>query len=224
MKRLSSAILAVFLPLTAYSESDTVSGQYYLVNQMETASQMLLSPDHTFQWWMAIGAADYRANGTWRRDGDHVIIETEKTPALTGSPKLIPFNAEQANRILNPMHHWQVTVAVKNIGGVPDLQVIFEDESGHQYQDITNHFGEALVSAPDQAQWRKVGIRHQQDSNDYTWFNLSDLHPVETSIAFWVEDKQWAMKQLFDKMVFINGDDQLTSVKDGMVYIKKTDK
>ncbi len=224
MKTLSILTLTLFcLPFTSGAEDSDIAGHYYLVNQMETASQLLLKPDHTFMWWLAIGNADYRANGTWRKEGDKVIIETEQTPALTGSPKLIPFDADEAERILNPMNRWQVIVAVKKVGGVADLDVVFEDNQGQRYQDTTNHRGEALAPVPEQGEWTRVGIRHQNDQHDYTWFALKDLHPIGTSIAFWVKEKEWAMKQPFTSMTLIIAKDMLTSTPDNMVYRKKTD-
>ena len=159
----------------AFAEDTTVAGHYYLTNKMETASQLLLKPDHTFQWWPAVGSAEYRANGTWRTQGEQVIIETEKSTPLSGSPKFVPFNAEEVGRLRSPVNLWQVAVAVKNVGGVPDLDVVFETTGGQRYQSKTNQQGIALADIPPQETWARVGLRHQDDRHDYTWFTLADL-------------------------------------------------
>src|SRR5215472_6511823 len=53
-----------------------VSGHYYLQGVMEVGSELLLKPDGTFEYMLAYGAADYFAKGTWKRDGNSVILHS----------------------------------------------------------------------------------------------------------------------------------------------------
>lgn len=52
-------------------------GHYYLSGVMETGSELLLSADGTFQWYMSYGAVDQTAHGAWGRDGGAIILVPE---------------------------------------------------------------------------------------------------------------------------------------------------
>lgn len=56
--------------------ADDVAGRYVLHGVMETASELRLAPDGTFEFALIYGAADYWSKGTWQRDGDAVVLTT----------------------------------------------------------------------------------------------------------------------------------------------------
>src|SRR5215469_9396648 len=75
--------VAMFLPLFVGAVSlstpalaQDVSGHYVLQGVMEVGSELMLKPDGTFEYMLAYGAADYWAKGTWKRDGDSVILHS----------------------------------------------------------------------------------------------------------------------------------------------------
>lgn len=77
-RRLWPALAAATLPLAApaHAEADKdVVGHYYLQGVRETGSELLLMPDGRFQWYLAYGAVDQNAEGTWSRKKDVVTLK-----------------------------------------------------------------------------------------------------------------------------------------------------
>jgi len=74
-----------------------VAGHYVLQGVMEVGSELLLKPDGSFEFMLAYGAADYWAKGTWKHDGDGVVLQSagkEEAPfrmlrSEAGKPGLI---------------------------------------------------------------------------------------------------------------------------------------
>src|SRR6266852_1802364 len=70
-------VLVCWLALAAcVLAADNVAGHYVLRGVREVGSELLLKPDGTFQYMLAYGAADYQAEGSWKRDGDAVLLKT----------------------------------------------------------------------------------------------------------------------------------------------------
>jgi hypothetical protein len=65
-------VLLVAWPMRA----GDVAGHYYLQNVHEVGSELLLKPDGNFEFMLAYGAADYHAQGAWRRDNDSVVLNS----------------------------------------------------------------------------------------------------------------------------------------------------
>ena len=66
------------VPASAPVPSDAeLSGHYYLDGVMETGSELLLRPDGRFQWYFSYGALDLDAEGSWQREGAHVLLLPE---------------------------------------------------------------------------------------------------------------------------------------------------
>jgi hypothetical protein len=68
-------VIAGFLTL-ALAYGAEIAGRYTLQGVMEVGSELLLKPGGSFEYMLAYGAADYWAKGTWRRDGDVVVLTT----------------------------------------------------------------------------------------------------------------------------------------------------
>jgi hypothetical protein len=70
-------VLAFLLAMVAVAvQAQDVAGHYVLQGVMEVGSELLLKPDGTFEYMLAYGAADYWAKGSWKRDGDSVILHS----------------------------------------------------------------------------------------------------------------------------------------------------
>lgn len=67
--------LLVFLSAFAACGQD-LAGSYVLHGQMEMGSELTLKPDGKFEFMLAYGAADYWAKGTWKRDGNTVVLHS----------------------------------------------------------------------------------------------------------------------------------------------------
>jgi len=68
-------VVAVALAGAAFA-ADSPAGHYVLRGVMEVGSELVLRPDGTFQYMLAYGAADYEATGTWKAEGDAVVLTT----------------------------------------------------------------------------------------------------------------------------------------------------
>jgi hypothetical protein len=111
-----------------------IGGRYVLENVMEIASELLLLPNHTFDYVLSYGAADYFAKGTWAVDGDFVVLTTTGAPAP-------PFKAVRSEATKTPgVHFW-----VKSANGEPaeDVEVLLQRGQGAA-QAKTNDQGEAV--------------------------------------------------------------------------------
>lgn len=56
------------------------AGAYRLQGQPDIASGLLLSPDGRFEYYLAAGALDSRAQGRWHSDGRVITLNTEPRP------------------------------------------------------------------------------------------------------------------------------------------------
>ena len=61
-----------------------LAGHYYLSGVMETGSELLLRPDGSFEWYLSYGAMDQAAQGSWRVEGDSIVLTT--APVRTDRP------------------------------------------------------------------------------------------------------------------------------------------
>ncbi len=61
----------------AAPDAPALAGHYYLEGVMETGSELLLLPDHRFQWYLSYGAMDLDATGHWSSDGNKVTLTAE---------------------------------------------------------------------------------------------------------------------------------------------------
>jgi len=71
------ATLALLLLFSVPVLAQDAAGHYVLQGVMEVGSELMLKPDGTFEYMLAYGAADYWAKGTWKRDGNSVILHSD---------------------------------------------------------------------------------------------------------------------------------------------------
>ena len=51
------------------------AGHYYLQGVMEVGSELLLEPNGKFKWYLAVGALDQYAEGTWWKNGNCIGLK-----------------------------------------------------------------------------------------------------------------------------------------------------
>ena len=119
---------------------DELAGHYILQGVMEVGSELWLKPDGSFEYMLAYGAADYWAKGTWKRDGNAIILQSsgkEEAPF-----RLLRSEAGKAGRI-------RVWVIGKNGKGVPNIHVQLQT-NGKPIEATTDSEGAAVFpDAPD---------------------------------------------------------------------------
>jgi hypothetical protein len=74
MKAIAITLL-LLLAVPAFAQDP--SGHYVLRGVMEVGSELMLKPDGTFEYMLAYGAADYWAKGTWKHEGNAVILHSD---------------------------------------------------------------------------------------------------------------------------------------------------
>jgi hypothetical protein len=72
-----TVVVALFLLLGIPAFAQNASGHYVLTGVMEVGSELMLKPDGTFEYMLAYGAADYWAKGTWKQEGNSVILHSD---------------------------------------------------------------------------------------------------------------------------------------------------
>src|SRR6516165_11373588 len=75
-KTMKTQLAVVILLVSLAAHAQDAAGHYGLRGVMEVGSELLLKPDGTFEYMLAYGAADYWAKGTWKRDGNSVILHS----------------------------------------------------------------------------------------------------------------------------------------------------
>ena len=56
----------------------SLDGVYQLYGVMEMASAFKFNPDHTFEFYYSYGAVDRQATGTYKLDGNNIILQSDK--------------------------------------------------------------------------------------------------------------------------------------------------
>ena len=62
----------------AQAAQASLAGEYHLDGVMETGSGLLLRDDGSFEWFFTYGALDLGARGTWKREGDNVVLHVDE--------------------------------------------------------------------------------------------------------------------------------------------------
>lgn len=92
MIRAAVLLLAIF---AGTLPAQDLAGAYRVRGVPEMASELLLKPDGTFQYALIYGAADYTAEGKWRRDAATLILNTDP-------PSQPPFRLSHSETVRSP--------------------------------------------------------------------------------------------------------------------------
>jgi hypothetical protein len=99
------------------------SGHYYLQNVREVGSELLLKPDGSFEFMLSYGAADYWGKGTWRGQGNAVVLNS--APDKHAPPfRLLRSAATEAAAI-------HIHVLAPGGQAVPNIEVVLLTEKGN---------------------------------------------------------------------------------------------
>lgn len=77
---------AVVAPAAHAQDASAITGEYCLTGVREVGSCLRLSPGGKFEYFLAYGAYDENAEGTWRLEGGDVVVDTpayDKRPGFT---------------------------------------------------------------------------------------------------------------------------------------------
>ena len=204
------AALALCMALaTLAAWADDVDGHYVLRGVMEVGSELMLNPDGSFEYMLAYGAADYWAKGSWRHEGNAVILQSagkEEAPF-----RLLRSEAGKAGRI-------RVWVIGKNGKGVANIRVGLQTPD-KPLEATTDSDGAAVF--PDVAGARAVTFEVRVYSVEAGPFKIDPSHK-----DFYFEINGDAIQQVLFKneRLTIDGKDLvMTHWKEGpaMHYVKQ---
>lgn len=136
--------MTVLAALALHAQNSDMAGHYVLHGVMEVGSELMLNPDGTFEYMLAYGAADYWAKGTWKHEGNAVILHS---PGKEEEPfRLLRSDTGKPGRI-------RVWVMGKNGRGVPNIHVGLQ--AGEQHLEATTD-ADGAATFPDTAKPKAV--------------------------------------------------------------------
>jgi len=204
------AALLLWLVLAALPAcADDLAGTYTLHGVMEVGSELALKPDGSFEFMLAYGAADYWAKGTWRRDGNAVVLQSsgkQEEPF-----RLLRSEAGKPGRI-------RVWVMGKNGRGIPNIDVELQT-ADKPLQARTDSDGAAVF--PDVPTARSVSFELRVYSVEAGPFTID---PSKKDFYFEINGDAIQQVLFKDERLKIEGKDLvMTHWKDGPVmrYVKE---
>ena len=145
----------------AQKAKKTMIGEYYLTGVREVGSGLKLNADSTFEFFFSYGALDRAGHGTWKQQGNQLILSSKVRPpkdfALVTS-KTVPGDSITFRIVdTNTQLLRYVDCAIKNDTGI--------------YREITDEDGKAsFVKQPIEA----MSVRFQLCPDRYSVFTPTD--------------------------------------------------
>ncbi|MCW8278232.1 hypothetical protein IMF27_23855 [Pseudomonas sp. PCH199] len=184
--------MSLFSALSAADSSD-LAGRYYLQGAMEMASELLLKKDGTFAGGIAYGAAQGNAKGTWRVDGDVVLLQSDagNTPRAAGDISFRlqdEFNLEEvkeyqeydSQRGYKLAHNNYVLEIRRDVDIAPPainpMDVFFEFSDGTVTNLVWSGWTDWRLSLPfdERKNLKKIGFREKGNTGAIQWFEVSN--------------------------------------------------
>jgi len=151
-------------------DPSTLAGHYYLEGGgIEVGSELLIKPAGKFEWMLEYGAMDYMAQGTWKLDGERLVLSAAPPP----EPVFRIFGADDYHRT-KPAEPgtWIAIVGVPGVGPVGDMEVRFEARSGKAASAVSKPNGDAIVKMPANEVWTRAGLRRAGGEGAWQWFDV----------------------------------------------------
>lgn len=189
--------------LAADPPAAKLSGHYYLEGVNEVGSELLLKKDGKFQWGLSYGAVDQQADGTWTVAGNKVNLVTSSPD---GEPVFKLFTEDEFKKLGSHDEQmagqWKAEVGIPGRGGMPDVEIKFEANSGKSAIALTSGRGEAVVRMTGSEIWTRAGLRRKGSKGDYQWLAIPPRRAQERVAAFTLTDPKWLGNQAFKTLSF----------------------
>lgn len=182
-------MLVVALSASVLSAAEP-AGHYVLEGVMEVGSELLLKPDGKFEYMLAYGAADYSASGTWRLDGDAVVLNSA---GVAGPPfRLVRSAATKAGEV-------RVSVQAPNGRGVEHIEVVLQT-SGGELRGKTDSKGLAVFPDAREARSAILQVRvYQLEAGPY------ELNAANNDFTFEIDGDAITRVQFKNERLPIDG-------------------
>ena len=217
-KQLSQTIFAaIFSVLLGYSaqnslwaQADSPAGHYTLQGLREVGSELMLHPDGRFEYMLAYGSYDEFARGTWRRDGQRVILNSE------GQDVPARFTLKRTEK--RPEQGIFVLVNNKAGRGIASIDVILQFDANRRETGYTQSYGFEFP-LPDNRLPRAIGLGLRRYNVEPQWTEITDN---KNNVFVFEFDPGSLGQARFRDQVFILGDATLTTERNGqrMRYVK----
>jgi hypothetical protein len=115
------------------SEAQTLAGHYSLQGVMEVGSELLLRPDGRFEYFLAYGAYDESATGTWRVHNGRVLLNS---PGASTPPR---FRLKQSAR--QPEKPLTILVQDYNGRGLAGIDILIDYSDKNPETGYTQEYG-----------------------------------------------------------------------------------
>jgi hypothetical protein len=234
MKRLASGIWAFALLVSVFAQpafaSDMVStlpGHYYLLDAREVGSELLLSKDGSFKFFISFGGTDLSATGRWRVANNVVRLES----MYSGEEPQFRVFSEKQNAALVDEVSTRENLCIAVIGdsdgrALAGIDVKFKWTNGRMANAVTNFDGKAAAFTYDAERWESVGLRREHSREDYQWLTLPAQGASTRVAGFLTSNTAPVVIPVFDKLnlKIIRGQLKVQKTKDDLVkgtYAKK---
>lgn len=160
-----------------------LAGHYYLRGVMETGSELLLKEDGSFDYFLAYGALDQLASGSWKQQGSQVVLEARVPEGDLFKPlphalpptdpeELKSYEAAMAQLRAEIGERWVVRIGNPESGmTLGNVKVTLQYPDGKQESVVTERSGEAAFKARKDAAPQRVGLDFQDDDKPVQWFD-----------------------------------------------------
>ncbi len=178
MRTILTALLALAIglgPSKAAEPQSRLPGHYYLSGMTEVGSELLLKESGQFEWALMYGTQDMLARGTWKRQGDAVVLTT----AAPAKGEFRLFEEDELNLNKDPKAGvWVAIVGVPRTGPIEGIEVQFVAASGKKASAVSAANGDAIVSMPASERWARAGLRRAGSTDEWAWF---EVPPIQAS-------------------------------------------
>jgi hypothetical protein len=145
-------------------EDRVVAGHYYLQGVHEVGSELILHPDGRFEYFLAYGAYDEHATGTWRVQGGQVLLNTA---GMATPPR---FRLKQSGS--KPEKPLTILVQDKNGRGLPGIDVIVDYGDKNPETGYTQEYG--WQARQQRGRPKAIGLGIRMYSLEPQWFQVAD--------------------------------------------------
>ena len=131
MRQLLLAIALLAAP--AIAKDNAFVGEYGIAEGPDVGGGLLIRSDGRFQYALAVGALDERAEGRWEARGDRICLTTEPKPVPPAFEKGAPIAVDGAIPTL--------LVTWPNGEGIPGVDFRIGFDSGDPAEGYTQYYG-----------------------------------------------------------------------------------
>jgi hypothetical protein len=144
-------------------EAQAMAGHYYLQGVQEAGSELRLHPDGRFEYFLAYGAYDEQATGTWSVQGGRVLLNTAGNSA---PPR---FSLKQsASKPENPL---TILVQDSKGRGLAAVEVYIDYGDGNPETGYTQEYGWQARAPRGRA--RAIGLGVRMYNLEPQWFQVA---------------------------------------------------